>query len=124
VSWRERLFLWGPPVALAVVGTLLASLKAPPGASIFWDKAVHAAGYCVLSLLALRATHGGFVAPRLAPSAWAALLTSAHGIGIEIMQSHIPWREGSVGDAVADVVGVMAGLAATWCWFAFKQEER
>jgi VanZ family protein len=110
-------------VALAAAGTLLASLKVPPGATLLWDKAVHAAGYALLSLLALRATHGGFVAPRPAPSAVAALLASAHGIGIEIMQDYIPWREGSVGDAVANVVGVLAALAATWGWFAFKRED-
>lgn len=122
MSVADRLRLWAPPVALAVVGTVLGALESPPGAMVIWDKVIHAGGYFLLALLALRATHGRFAPPRVGASAVAAILAASHGAGVEIMQAFIPWREASFGDVAADVVGVVIALASTWAWFAIRQE--
>ena len=76
-----------------------------------WDKALHAAAWAVFALCCLRATHGG-VGPLRAGPAWlAAALALAYGGLDEWHQLSIPGREASVGDLLADAVGIVLALA-------------
>ena len=114
---RDTWVLWGPAVAVAAVGMALGVMHSPPAAQVFWDKILHASSYFVFSVLLVRATHGGFAPPRLGPSAFAMGLAMGHGVAIEIVQAFVPWREASIGDAVADAVGALAGLIVVALWY-------
>jgi VanZ family protein len=92
-----------------VVVFWLSSLSHVPGAQHFWDKLLHAIGYAVLGVLALRAFHGGFERLRWEATLYAALTVVLWGISDEIHQSFVPGRDASPWDVVADAVGF--GLA-------------
>lgn len=75
----------------------------PPG-DLSLDKVVHLTAYGVLGMLAAAAL------PRPAPMALAVLGLSAFACGIEVVQSLIPGRQGSLADLLAGVIGVIAGV--------------
>jgi len=102
---RSFLTLWGPFIAALVVVFWLSSLSYVPGTRYVWDKALHTVGYAGLGLLALRAFHGGFNAPRVAPTLFAASVVILWGISDEFHQSFVPGRDASALDVVADAVG-------------------
>jgi VanZ family protein len=80
----------------------------PPQALDVWDKAQHAAGFLVLSLL-------GFLAhPRHLARVTVGLLI--YGMCIEVAQSATGWRHGDLADWLADACGVCAGLVALRLW--------
>jgi VanZ family protein len=76
-----------------------------PGAHYFWDKLLHTVGYAGLGILALRAFHGGFHRPRLAPTTFAGVAVILWGISDEFHQSFVPGRDSSAWDVLADAVG-------------------
>lgn len=67
-----------------------------------WDKAQHAGGFAVLTVL------GCWAWPGSARRVVMALL--AYGLFIEWAQSATGWRHGDVWDWVADAVGVLVGV--------------
>lgn len=90
---------------LAVVALSLSPVQnLPPQVFSLWDKAQHAGGFTVLTLLGLLAY------PQRAMTLLAAML--ALGVGIEVAQSATGWRYGDVADWLADAVGVAAAYAA------------
>jgi len=104
---RWIMIAWLAVVAAVVVASLLPA-AAPPGAWGF-DKIVHFAVFLIL------ATVPAAVLPRI--PRWLALLWAggfllAVGLGIEIAQTFVPGRVGSIGDLLADAIGVLAGVAA------------
>ncbi len=114
---RVTLALWGPAIAVAAIGMVLGLLHSPPGADMFWDKVLHAGSYFTFAILLVRATHGGFAPPRPGPTLQAFLIAMGHGVLIEIVQAFVPWREASVGDALADAVGALLGVALVALWY-------
>ena len=120
---RSLLTLWGPFIAALAVVFWLSSMSDVPGTRYVWDKVLHAAGYAGLGLLALRAFHGGFASPRVAPTLFAASTVILWGISDEFHQSFVPGRSPDVYDVAADAVGatiaalslaVAAALARRW----------
>jgi VanZ family protein len=107
---RAFLTLWGPFLAALIIVFWLSSLPHVPGAQHFWDKLLHAVGYAVLGVLALRAFHGGFSRPRLEPILYAALVVIVWGISDEFHQSFVPGRDASGWDVLADVVGFLIAV--------------
>ena len=100
------------PVLLVAAAFFVAAVQRDVGmVSRVWDKAIHAAGYAVFGVLALRAAHGGWRDPLRGAVALAAAVTIGHGACVELLQTLVPWREGSVGDLAADAVGFAIGLA-------------
>lgn len=103
---------WIAPALWAVLIELLTSWPSPPtfGAPSGSDKVGHFALFAVFAYLVLRATNVGKPTPKsmiltmIVLSVWAAL-DEAH-------QLFIVGRTASVGDWVADVVGVGLGAAA------------
>lgn len=100
------------PVALAVVWTVVIVVactvpgeRLPPAPFLSFDKLVHVAMFAPLAFLWRRA---------LGPRDLAVLVGSAAlAVLIELWQA-LPFigRTGDVGDAVADIVGALVGLAA------------
>ena len=107
---RALITLWGPFVAALAVIFWFSSLSRVPGSQHVWDKALHAAGYAVLGVLALRAFHGGFRPLRPEPTLYAASAVILWGISDEIHQSFVPGRHASPWDVVADGVGFVLAL--------------
>ena len=93
MSARQRLSLWGP-VVLYAAAIYAASERSdfPPVLARIWDKALHGGAWTGLTLLALRATHGGRGPLRVAASGVALLLAVAYGLVDEIHQSFQPGR--------------------------------
>ena len=102
VTGLARVAFWACLLGVAVL-TLTPVQHLPPQVFSLWDKAQHAGGFVVLTLLGLWAY------PQRAVTLLAAML--ALGVGIEVAQSATGWRYGDVADWVADAVGVAAGYA-------------
>ena len=100
----DRPILWRGLFIAAVVGVLaLALMPVSNGPDWFAhaDKLRHAAAFIALWAIGRRAG--------LKP-AWALTLgLLGLGIGIELAQAFTPYRESSVGDVLADAVGIAAG---------------
>jgi len=100
----DRSLLWRGMFVAALAGVLILALV-PVGNGPDWfthaDKLRHAAAFITLWAVGRRAG----VKP-----AWALTLgLLGFGIGIELAQALTPYRESSVGDVLADAVGIAAG---------------
>ena len=88
---------------IAVAWLSLAPQDVVPGVDI-WDKLAHFLAYTVLALC------GGFdfSVHRIGVTLGASLIP--YGCIMEIAQIYIPERSGSIADAIADGLGVLAGM--------------
>lgn len=111
MRWLWRLCFWVALVAVSI-GSLLPPTQLPPQAFDVWDKAQHAGGFAVLTLLCLPA----FAASRLRVFMWLAI----YGALIEVAQQVSGWRTGDPMDWMADVAGVLAGLVLHWTTAKFR----
>lgn len=111
MRWLWRLCFWLALVAVSI-GSLLPPTQLPPQAFDVWDKAQHAGGFAVLTLLCLPA----FAASRLRVFMWLAI----YGVLIEVAQQVSGWRTGDPMDWMADVAGVLAGLVLHWTASKFR----
>ncbi len=109
---------WGPVCGYAAVIFYLSSLShpehsLPPFLSDLSDKFLHAMEYAGLGGLCYRAFRWGS-GERLAPHALALAMTvaSLYGLGDELHQSFVPFRDASWLDWVADTVGAAIGAGA------------
>lgn len=99
VTGLARVAFWACLLGVVVL-SLTPVQQLPPQVLNLWDKAQHAGGFAVLTLLGLWAY------PQRAVTLLAAML--ALGVGIEVAQTATGWRYGDVLDWVADAVGVAA----------------
>ena len=105
---RPRLWLalWGLLIASVIAGSLLPADELPVPQFAGFDKLEHAFGYGVLSAYAV------MLFARRRTQAWAAMGLVVLGITIEIAQaSWTSSRSSDPGDVLADLLGVLAGLA-------------
>jgi hypothetical protein len=109
LSLLRILGLWGPVGAFMILVYALAGDLGGGGGPRAWDKVLHAGAYAGFGLLSLRAFHGGLRALRPWPTVLAMMLTLGYGAFDEAHQAHVPGREASWQDWVADAVG--AGLS-------------
>ena len=100
---------WGPAVLWAVVLFFL-SEGSPSGLTLPFgtDKVIHGVLYVVLGLALGWAWYRGGAA---IPVSIVILMGLGYGVLDEWHQSFVPGRHASVGDAVADAVGVCVGFA-------------
>ena len=100
---------WGPAVLWAVVLFFL-SEGSPSGFTlpIGADKVIHGALYLVLGLALGWARYRGGAA---IPASVLILMGLGYGALDEWHQSFVPGRDASMGDAVADGIGVIVGFA-------------
>jgi VanZ family protein len=110
--------LWGPVAvymaaiyygaALAVTPSLVAGIS---------DTIMHLSANAGLALLTLRATSGG----RWKGVSWRTLLlalviTTLHGMSVEVEQMFVPTRFAEWRDVGNDVIGAVLGLSVAWAW--------
>jgi VanZ family protein len=100
---------------LAVV--VLSLVPDDPSADVAWDKTRHATAYGVLTILALavvwRAGRPPNAIQRRARGAVLTVAVVVLGGIIEVLQAKVVDRDGSLGDLLADAIGV-AAAAAMW----------
>lgn len=111
MTWRARSWSWGPAVIWAAVIFGLSSLSGSnlpilPGQS---DKLVHGTVYAILGALCFRAVTLTWTWPRRPAVAIATLLALLYGISDELHQMLTPGRTPDWHDALADVIGGLAG---------------
>jgi VanZ family protein len=106
-------------MAALYYGALMPSVPGAVGS--ISDTFLHAGGYAVLAVLALRATARGCWAG-LTPAATAAAfgIATAHGVTVELLQQLVPSRLAEWRDLWNDMIGAAAGLAAAWAWGIMK----
>lgn len=111
---RIGLFL----LALAVIAWLsLSPIEELPVGVTLWDKAQHAIAYLGLALI------GAWAFPERSGRLAAGLV--AFGVGVEILQAAMGLgRQGDAIDAVANTIGVTAGLALAWTARALWRRNR
>ena len=113
---RSVLTIWGPFLAALAVMFWLSSLPYIPMTKHVSDKFLHAVGYTGLSVLALRAFHGGFRRLRWTPTMCAGLAITLWGASDEFHQSFVPGRDASGWDLLADVFGFAIAAVAVALW--------
>lgn len=116
----SRLARWGPFLAALAAVYWLSSLSRVPGAQFVWDKLLHAVGYCAVSLLALRAFHGGLERLRPGRTLLAFAVMLAWFVSDEWHQSFVPGRDAEALDVVADVVGFGLAVVVALAWGAVR----
>ncbi len=96
-KWLLQLMFWGTVVTVTVL-SLLPGDYLPPIAFNVWDKAQHALGFLLLSVLGLNSYHNSIVRVVIG------LLI--YGATIEVVQAATGWRYGDWQDWLANAVGV------------------
>jgi VanZ family protein len=101
IAWRGIFFL-----LIALVIWL--SVKAPGGVMSFsiWDKLQHFLAYAVLGGM------GVLCFPGRVSSVILVLGLVLLGIGLEVLQFYVPGRDMSLGDGVANLLGVIFGVGS------------
>lgn len=97
----KKTAFWLALLALTTLSLMPTGLL-PPQVFSLWDKAQHALGFAVLTLLGLLAY------PR--HLAMLSLLLFVHGGLIELTQAATGWRYGEWLDLLADVIGIALGI--------------
>lgn len=103
---RLRIGLWllGAGIIAAITALSLLPISGPDLGIQHADKWQHALAYICLTL---------YFVQLLPPSARArgllALLLLAFGIGIELVQSLLPWRSAELADVLANALGIVVG---------------
>jgi VanZ family protein len=117
--------LWLPvAVYMAAIyyGATLPVMPEPMGYS-FPDTFLHAAGYTVMALLALRATaRAQWRHVTALPIALAFMVSVLHGVSVEWMQLYVPTRTAEWRDVLNDAAGAAAGLGAAWAWGIMRRK--
>lgn len=92
-------------IALITYASLVNVTELPEIATRVWDKLQHASAFLLLSFLLQRS----FPDKRPLSTAYMAqvVFLISYGALIEYLQSYSPYREASLGDLVADSVGVL-----------------
>ena len=90
-----------------------------------FDKMLHFLGYALLGALFLRAFLTSSMNHRLILIFLLSVLFSGlYGISDEIHQSFVPFRDASVMDALADIIGSAFGAAVFMLWFKSYLKKR
>jgi len=120
---RSQIHQWQAPLIVAfglLVGSAipLPSRYNPDFGLCGPDKVLHATGHMVLTatlLSAIQISEEGST-PRTAVAA--VVVSSAYGVGTELLQERIPGREFEWGDLLAGVLGSVGGVL---CWYLAEE---
>jgi hypothetical protein len=85
------------------------------------DKVVHAVSYAVIAGLAVWGTRVRGARADLSRLVAIVLLVAAFGASIEVIQSVVPGRTASGGDALANTVGAVVGVVAVLGWWVLDR---
>ena len=106
-------FYWFPLVAYCLLIYIQSSHPSPESLPSFEfsDKLLHFAAYGVMGVLFYRAYQTLPLKKNIQLLLLLSMISaSLYGISDEIHQSFVPYRDGSFGDVVADVLGAVCGV--------------
>jgi len=119
-------YYWLPLVAYCVFIYVQSSYPSPERLPTFEfsDKVMHFGAFVVMGVLFYRAYH---TLPFEKILQWIVPLSmisaSLYGISDEIHQSFVPYRHGSIGDVIADVLGSVCGVYIYHWWMTAGKEK-
>jgi VanZ family protein len=103
-------------MAVIYYGATIPLVPAPIG-DWFSDRVLHAGGYTILALLALRATAGGrWAGVTRRAMLLAFVIAMLHGLSVEWIQMYVPTRFAEWRDVWNNAAGAAIGLGAAWAW--------
>lgn len=110
---------WLPLIAYCVVIYIQSSYPSPEALPSFEfsDKLMHFGAYAVMGILFYRAFQtlpGKTIIQSIA--LFSMIAASLYGVSDEIHQSFVPYRDGSLGDVMADVLGAVCGVYLYHRW--------
>jgi VanZ family protein len=97
--------VWVACIVGVAIGSVSPSM-APPGVYNL-DKVAHFVGYFVLAFLP------SLLIKKMWQQALLCVCVILMGAGLEIAQSHVPGREGSLDDLFANALGALSGVVAS-----------
>lgn len=95
-------------VAVIFYFSLLDTVSAPSTSSPWWDKQLHLLAYTGLAAAAVYAT-AAWRGNSLRRGFGVLLVVFAYGLGIELVQGHLPGRYFGLADILANTVGTLLG---------------
>ena len=97
---------------MGVIFVLSAQSRLPTAPGLFgWDKLQHIAAYAIMGVLLHRAASTSPIAPG-GPFVQALVIGAAYGALDEYHQKFVPGRNMDFGDWLADMLGLLIGIAA------------
>jgi len=116
--------LWGPvAVYMAAIYYGAALPHTPAVISRISDTVLHLSANAGLVLLTLRATSGGrWSGVGTRALVLALVITTLHGMSVEVEQMFVPTRFAEWRDVGNDVIGALLGLSAAWAWSKLFRE--
>ena len=112
---------WLPPIiwaGIVLAGTLTPRLPGPDLSG--HDKNLHLFAYLILGLLMLRTFRGGLKWSTGRAVGWTLLVGGIFGAGQELAQLLVPGRSATMGDFVANLVGLAIAAITVLMWGAFR----
>ncbi len=114
---RRALILWAPVGAYAAVLYVLAIQQDVSALPSLNDKLLHALGYGLFGVLAIRAFHGGLGPLAAGRTFLAFLVTVGYGTFTELNQLFLAGRSASVADVAADAAGFALAVLGVFLVF-------
>jgi VanZ family protein len=114
-------YYWLPLVAYCVFIYIQSSYPSPQRLPSFEfsDKLMHFGAYAVMGVLFYRAYQTLPVKSNIPLIVWLSMISaSLYGVSDEVHQSFVPYRDGSLGDVIADVLGAVCGVYVYHRWIA------
>ena len=110
--------LWGPVVVYMAAIYYGAGMTQVPGpAAQVPDTLLHMGGYAGLAVVTLRAVASGrWSGVTYRAMTLALLITTLHGMSVEVEQMFVPSRMAEWRDVGNDIIGALAGLVVVWAW--------
>ena len=111
---KKYIFIWAPSVVWAFLILVLSvspSGHYPKFALWYADKIVHAGMYAIFSFLVFRSfSHHPEIPFYAKRGLFTLILCSVYGILFELVQRFVPGREPELGDAAANILGIILGI--------------
>jgi len=109
---------WAPPglwmVALFFLFTMPVDVEPTPWLPPFIDKVIHFILFAVLAWLLVLPFTLGLVWTLAAATVPSFIIASLYGMWTEYVQTAIPYRDGNLGDVIANTLGAATVFAAVW----------
>jgi VanZ family protein len=121
----NKFFAYWFPIFVFCLLIFIQSSRPSPDITLHWpfvDKVLHFSAYALLSTLFLRAFNTTRIKNNLKLIfILSVLLSSLYGISDEIHQSFVPYRNADIMDALADILGSIAGVYLYQKTFSISQ---
>jgi VanZ family protein len=117
---------WLPLVAYCLLIYIQSSHPSPESLPSFEfsDKLLHFAAYAVMGVLFYRAYQTLSFKKNIQLLVLLSVISaSLYGISDEIHQSFVPYRDGSILDVIADVLGALCGVCVYHRWIRYRGQK-